>query len=456
MAFVRFRIPRGILFSAAAVALAIPLIAAPPSTADDLVGTSDLRQVSTHDLFGRSADISASVQPDTRMFSVNPLLPQASLIWAAREPTRRNPAIRYGTVFELDRSFDRLVTDPAGRFAAFITVGERGMQLRDMSPSGNNRPPADLATQGETVAIDITPDGTTVVVASQRDGTAYLDVYDTQARERISSFSRQVRGRVSDMVVSANGYQAYFVTPESYRGPTLWRMQLRTGVARSTILPDWFDRQLSITATADGGVVAIGSPTRHQVAIVETGTWRLSTVQDLRGQPGPLGTLVEAVPLTGAILASGQSPGLTLLDPEDGYRSRGASTIGLDFPPLVLTTNGQGTQAYALGSPEGEELGRRIAFIDTGLEPDPRIRAQARTVGTSVKVTGTVRDIAPGTRLLVEWKVRGSGETWTRILPKPIVRPDGTFRWKGTMGQGRLVIEVSAEGAQDRARTRVN
>lgn len=420
------------------------------------MGASSLTQVSFHDIFGRAADIDASIQPDTRMMSVDPLIPQASLIYAAREPTRRNPAIRYGTVFPLPRAFDRVAVDPKGRWAAYVEQGIAGAMSATGINRSRNMQTRELPTQANPVDIVATPNGRFAIVLSNPGGRIGIDVLDIVNGTRLRTATLDLGGSATALGVSADSRRIFFATPTSNRGPAVWQARITNPAAPTPWpVPRWFDRDLSLAASADGAYLAVGSPTRHQVAVLDARAGSVITVQDLAGSPGPNGTLVETLPLTGAVVASGTQPSLTVLEPDRRFRAQGASTIDLPFPPLVLNVDGQGTVVYALGSPEGAELGRRILFIDTGLDPDPSLRANARRSGDRVKVTGSVRDIAPGTPVLIEWRERSSGAGWTRVRPKPAVAPDGTFRWRGLIGTGRFDIKVSAVGAKDRASVRI-
>ena len=448
----------GVIATTAAIALTGAVLAAPASSAEEArVGVSSLTQVSLHDIFGRSSDIDSSVQPDTRMMSVNPLLPQASLIYAAREPTRRNPAIRYGTVFSLPRAFDRVAVDPMGRWAAYVEQGATGALIEAGIHRSASVQSREIPTQDNTHDIVATPNGRFAIVLSNPDGRVGIDVVDVANGTRLTTATLDLGGEATAIAVSADSRRVFIATPTSNRGPAVWQARITNlSAPASWALPDWFDRDLSLAASADGDYLAVGSPTRHQVAVLDARNGSTITVQDLAGRPGPNGTLVDTLPLTGAVVASGTEPSLTLLDPAARFRSRGAATIDLPFPPLALDANGQGTVVYALGSPEGAELGRRILFIDTGLDPDPSLRANARRSGDRAKVTGSVRDIAPGTPILIQWRERGSQDDWTRIHPKPVVAVDGTFAWRGLIGTGRFDIKVSALGAKDRATVRIN
>jgi len=417
---------------------------------------SSLTQVSFHDVFGRSADIDSSVQPDTRMMSVNPLIPQASLIYAAREPTRRNPFIRYGTAFPIPRAFDRVAVDPMGRWAAYVEQGTTGAMIASRIHRSATTRNVDVATQANPIDIVATPNGRFAVVLSNPDGRIGIDVLDIANGTRLRSASLDLGGSATALAISADSQRIFIATPTSNRGSAVWQARIANPAAPTPwALPEWFDRDLSLSASADGDYLAVGSPTRHQVAVLNARTGDVITVQDLAGRPGPNGTLVETLPLTGAVVASGKQPSLTLLEPDRRFRAQGAATIDLPFPPLVLSVDGQGTVVYALGSPEGAELGRRILFIDTGLDPNPSLRANARRSGDRVKVTGSVRDIAPGTPVLIQWRERNSGADWARVHPKPVVEPDGTFSWRGFVGTGRFNIKVSAIGAKDRASVRI-
>jgi hypothetical protein len=420
------------------------------------VGATALTQVSFHDVFGRSADIDSSVQPDTRMMSVDPLIPQASLIYAARETTRGNPFIRYGSVFPLSRAFDRVAVDPTGRWAGYVEQGAAGAMIATRINRSAMTRNVDVPTQANAVDIVSTPNGRFAIVLSHPDGRIGIDVVDIANGTRLRSATLDLGGSATAIAVSADSRRVFIATPTSNRGSAVWQARIANPATPTPwALPDWFDRDLSLAATADGDYLAVGSSTRHQVAVLNARTGGVITVQDLAGRPGPNGTLVETLPLSGAVVASGTQPSLTLLEPDRRFRAQGASTIDLPFPPLVLDVDGQGTVVYALGSPEGAELGRRILFIDTGLDPNPSLRANARRSGDRVKVTGSVREIAPGTPVLIQWRERNSGADWARVHPKPVVTPDGKFSWRGLIGTGRFNIKVSAIGAKDRASVRI-